>query len=84
LGYGNCILALNTPFNREVLKNGLYGLLFEKSVDDLREKMKYLLENPDRVDSMKKKAPERIQEAYTWESIINKYEILFKDLLNLC
>ena len=33
------ILALNTPFNSEVLDDGNYGVLFEKNVDDLHAKL---------------------------------------------
>ncbi len=33
MGYGNCILALNVPYNSEVI--GESAILFDKSVDDL-------------------------------------------------
>ena len=37
LGYGNCVLALDTPFNREVV--GDYGILFENDPADLAAKL---------------------------------------------
>ncbi len=37
LGCGNMILALNTPFNAEVLDNGRFGILFERDAAALRE-----------------------------------------------
>lgn len=77
LGYGNCIVALNTVFNREVLA-GKYGILFEKDVDDLAAKLQSLVDNPAEVDRYKKSAPDRIREAYTWDKIVRDYEDLFK------
>src|SRR5208283_2083418 len=37
LGYGNCVLALDTAFNREVLQD--YGILFKDDPADLADKM---------------------------------------------
>jgi len=79
LGYGNCILALDTVFNREVL--GKYGLFFEKTKASLVEKIRYLLENPTVQAHMAKAAPNRIRERYTWDHITDEYERLF---LRLC
>lgn len=75
LGYGNCVLALDVPFNREVIRD--YGLLFRKDIDDLREKLQYLEDRPDAAAEFRRRAPERIREAYTWEKITRDYETLF-------
>ena len=81
LGYGNLILALNTPFNAEVLESGKYGVLYEKRVEDLAAKMAALEADLPRVGDFRKRAPERIRERFTWERITDEYEELFKGLV---
>jgi glycosyltransferase involved in cell wall biosynthesis len=75
LGYGNCILALNTPFNAEVLRE--YGILFENDVADLRNKLQAIDSDCGIVERYRAKAPQRITEAYTWERITALYEEFF-------
>lgn len=78
LGFGNCILALGTPFNREVLED--YGLLFENDADDLAAKMQEIEDSPALAREYRLRAPQRIREAYTWEKITGQYEELFLQL----
>jgi len=79
LGYGNCIVALNTPFNSEVLQQ--YGIMFERDVEDLRARLQYVEDNPDFVAQYREHAPQRIREAYTWEHITDQYEEFFHQLV---
>ncbi len=79
LGFGNCILALDTPFNREVLGDD-YGILYRKDMEDLRQKMQQVVDHPDLRDRYAARAPARIAEAYTWERITDQYEALFRRL----
>jgi glycosyltransferase involved in cell wall biosynthesis len=78
LGYGNCIVALNTPFNREVLQN--YGIMFEHDAEDLRQKLQFIDENPSVAAQYRERAPQRVREAYTWEHITDQYEEFFHKL----
>lgn len=78
LGYGNCVLALGTAFNREVL--GGHGVLFENDADDLASKIKQIEEHPEIAEAYRRRAPDRIREAYTWEKITDQYEELFLQL----
>jgi glycosyltransferase involved in cell wall biosynthesis len=75
LGCGNCVLALNTPFNVEPLQN--YGILFEHNVDDLARKLQEIEDRPETASEYRRRAPERIREAYSWETITNQYEEFF-------
>jgi glycosyltransferase involved in cell wall biosynthesis len=79
LGCGNCVLALNTPFNLEPLQN--YGIPFEDNVDDLARKLQEIENDPDRASEYRRRAPERIREAYSWETITNQYEEFFLRLV---
>jgi glycosyltransferase involved in cell wall biosynthesis len=78
LGYGNCILALNTPFNSEVLQD--YGILFEQDPADLAGKIQRLENNPSIAQDYRIRAPDRIREAYTWDHITDQHEELFLQL----
>ena len=77
LGYGNCILALNTQFNAEVLQQ--YGILFESDTD-LASKLADLERRPEVAAEYRRAAPNRIREAYTWDRITDQYEELFLEL----
>lgn len=81
LGYGNCVVALNTPFNDEVLHGN--GIMFERNVEDLLSKLQYVEDHPDAVAEMRRRAPQRIRQAYTWEHITDQYEAFFHDLVAL-
>jgi glycosyltransferase involved in cell wall biosynthesis len=83
LGFGNLVLALNTPFNAEVLHNGKYGLLYEKNVASLAEKMKFAESNPVEMQQFRLLAPARIRERFTWEQITDQYEALFQKITSI-
>jgi len=83
LGAGNCIVALDTPFNREVLVgNGgrEYGVLFPRDVDALRQAIDAIDADPARAAGLRERAPDRIREAYTWDHITDEYERLFREV----
>ena len=79
LGYGNCILAHDNPFNAEVIAN--HGLLF-RDADDLAEKIRLIETNPDLAENYRRHAPERVRDVYNWERITSQYEELFYLLAN--
>lgn len=80
LAYGNCILALDTVFNREVLKDGEYGILYKKDADELTGKINQIDADGELAESYRQKSRNRITENYTWEKICDQYEELFKNL----
>lgn len=80
MGYANCILTLNVPFNAEVVDDST--LLFDKSVEDLSNKMEFILKHSKIVADYRKKAVNRVRKLYTWDKIIDKYEGLFKEILD--
>jgi glycosyltransferase involved in cell wall biosynthesis len=78
LGFGNCVLALNTAFNLEVVRD--YGILFERDPIDLARKLQHIEDHPKQAEEYRLRAPGRIREAYTWERITDQYEELFMQL----
>ena len=81
LGYGNCVLALDTPYNMEVLNGDdgiIYGIPFKRDTDDLARKIMAIDADPKRAAAFREIAPKRIEEAYTWDRITNQYAALFE------
>jgi Glycosyltransferase len=78
LAFGNCVLALDTPFNREVLDD--YGIFFDKDAAAAARRIREILEHPEVREGMSRRAPERIRERYTWDIITDQYETLFERL----
>lgn len=77
LGFGNCILAHDNPFNAEVV--GGFGLLFANA-DDLAAKIQLIESQPELAESYRRRAPDRIRAVYSWERITDQYEELFYQL----
>jgi glycosyltransferase involved in cell wall biosynthesis len=83
LGAGNCIAALDTPFNREVLRDGAgseYGVLFPRDVDALASTIARLDADTALAVDLRARAPRRIREAYTWDRIADQYAELFRSV----
>ena len=81
LGYGNCVVALDNPFNREVLVNHAgraFGLLFPKNVEALTAVLNDLDADEAKAERLRVAAPDRIREAYTWDFIVDEYERVFQ------
>jgi glycosyltransferase involved in cell wall biosynthesis len=74
LGYGNCILAHDNPFNAEVVAD--HGLLF-RDADELAEKIRLIESEPDLAENYRRHAPERVRDVYNWDRITSQYEELF-------
>ena len=77
LGFGNCILAHENPFNAEVLAS--HGLLF-RDAGDLAAKIQLIEEQPQLAEEFRCRAPERIRTFYNWDRIVDQYEELFYQL----
>ena len=80
LAYGCAVLALETVFNREMLKNGEYGMFFSKSPGDIKSLMLKIEKNSHLLENFRKKSRNRISENYTWEKITGQYIQLFKNM----
>ncbi len=78
MGYGNCVLALDTVFNREVLEEG--GLFFPRDEAVLAREMRALEADPERVAEFRRMGPERVRKNYTWEKIARQYDELFQEV----
>ncbi len=78
LGYGNFILALDNPFNREVIAD--CGILFGDSYD-LAKHLRRIEQHPEEAAHYREIAPRRILSHYTWEHITDQYEDYFERIV---
>jgi len=81
MGYGNCILALDTVFNREVLDET--GLFFPKDSKALAELMRRVEGDEALVADLRRKAPKRIEQHYSWDKVSDQYEQLFREVVGV-
>lgn len=74
MGSGNCVLVNDHPPNLEVIADAGVSFDGQAGADDLARKMIQLLDNPDAVDDFGRKAKKRVEQEYSWDSIVDKYE----------
>jgi glycosyltransferase involved in cell wall biosynthesis len=77
MGAGNCVIAYDTPENREVV--GGCGLLF-KNVVELTRHVQWAIDDPGGASGLGEKAQARARAVYSWEAVTNQYEKLFEDM----
>ncbi len=81
MGFGECVIANGTPENIEVVGNA--GIIYKKNnIKDLREKIEYLIRNPEIVRVYGEKARERVKANYSWDVVTDKYESLFLEMVS--
>jgi len=78
MGFGSCVLALDTVFNREVLADT--GLFWPRDVEALTAALRALDADPARAAEVRRLPQARIAQHYTWEQITEQYDALFRDV----
>ncbi len=81
LSCGRCLLVSDIPENVEALGNCGYTFR-SKDVRDLRQKLEFLLENPEAVQDEFEKARKYISHERSWETTVDDFEELYCQLLN--
>ena len=77
MGAGNCVIAYDTPENREVV--GGCGLLF-RDVAELTKHIQWAIDSPAEVSALGEKAQARARAVYSWDAVTSQYEKLFEDM----
>jgi glycosyltransferase involved in cell wall biosynthesis len=80
LGYGCAILALDTPFNQEMLQNGKHGWYFDKDVKAVEEIVEKAENNPSIMDEFRKEARSGLTQKYNWDYVTEQYLEVFQEL----
>ena len=71
MSYGNCCLTSDIPECADV--TGEYGLTFRKGdVNDLKEKLQFLCDNPDSVQKYKNASSQYVCGRYNWDDVVDK------------
>ena len=81
MAFGNCVVVHNTPENLETI--GDAGLAYDGKLggEGLRPVLQRLLDDPDLVETYRKKAAARAAQKFSWEAVTDAYESLFYDVL---
>ena len=78
MSYGNCCLVSDIEECAQVVEDR--AALFEKgNVEDLKEKLRELLDNPDKVKKYKDGASAFICEKYNWDSVVSRTVALYRN-----
>ncbi len=80
LANGCAVCALDTVFNREMMLAGEYGLYFAKKTGDLAARIGEMEGDEALLNGLRRKAPQRIRDVYSWESITAQYRRLFAEI----
>jgi glycosyltransferase involved in cell wall biosynthesis len=82
MSYGNCCLVSDVPENLEALNR--FGYAFRnKDVDDLKDKLTFLINNRSAVEQFKKDAGDYVIRNYCWDDIATLFEKFYEDVLNI-
>ena len=77
MSYGNCCLVSDIPECTEVVEDK--AVRFRKSnVEDLRQKLQILCDQPEMVDAYKQNAAQFILNKYGWDDVVEKTLSLYR------
>jgi glycosyltransferase involved in cell wall biosynthesis len=80
LGYGCAILALNTPFNQEMLQNGKHGWYFEKTREAVQQLVEKAESGAAELQELRQTARQGLTEKYSWDRVTDQYLEVFHRL----
>ena len=80
MSYGSCCLASDIPENLEAIEK--FGYTFKnRNATDLREKLAYLVENPEKVREKKKISRAYVLNNYSWDTVADQMEELYLSIV---
>jgi glycosyltransferase involved in cell wall biosynthesis len=80
MAMGKCVLVSDIAENLETIGDAGFSFRHGDS-GDLREKLQFLLANPDIVDKIQSKAIERVRVHYDWNKITDQIEEIYASLI---
>lgn len=75
------VIASNIPENTSIFNSNEVLFFDNKNVNDLAEKIKFAINNSQKMESMASLALNRLKNEYTWEKIAPQYAILYDELI---
>ncbi len=81
MGFGNCVVAHDTPENLETI--GPVGFSYDgrRGADSLREVLQYLIANPQVVQERRAMSQQYARRNYSWDAVTDEYLRLFYHML---
>jgi glycosyltransferase involved in cell wall biosynthesis len=83
LGYGCAILALDTPFNQEMLQNGKHGWYFQKNAQSVKDITEAAESTPKRMEYFRSIARTGLVKKYNWDYVTEQYLEVFQELAGI-
>ncbi|MCA6485845.1 MAG: glycosyltransferase [Chitinophagaceae bacterium] len=80
MAYGCAILAIDTPFSREMLTEGKYGLFFPANAGDIATLMQHCEAEPDELKALRERSREGLGTKYNWDEVTNAYLAVLNEL----
>jgi glycosyltransferase involved in cell wall biosynthesis len=82
MGYGLCAVASDISPHREIVTDGVDGVLFDTSHrDDLTARLQALLDRPQRISALGRSARKKIAERPGWDEVVARTEAVYRDLV---
>jgi glycosyltransferase involved in cell wall biosynthesis len=81
LGYSCAILALDTPFNQEMLQNGKHGWFFEKKTESVCHVVEEAEAEPQKMEELRQTARSGLTLKYNWDAVTDQYLEVFRRLV---
>jgi glycosyltransferase involved in cell wall biosynthesis len=79
MSYGKCVIYSDIPENAEAADG--VGIPFRnKDAENLAEKIKFALANPEYCHKLGAKARERVKTEYNWDKIVTQTEEVYHSL----
>ena len=79
---GTPIIASNIPENTQVFEEGEVLYFKVSDSDDLAAKIKFALQNKEKMATYGKRCQEKVYKDYVWHNIANEYADVYKTLMN--
>jgi len=81
MAFGNCVIVNGTEENRETIGDAGFAYDGNKGSADLRPLLQRLLDSPSLVTEYRHRAENRAATVYSWDTVTDHYEQLFRSLL---
>lgn len=81
MAYGQCCLVSNIKENLEVIEDKAIAFK-SKSVEDLQQKLQYLIDNTEIVNRYKSESKKYVLKKYNWDDVSKRTQNVYKLLIN--
>jgi glycosyltransferase involved in cell wall biosynthesis len=82
MGFGRCVVVNDTPENLETVGDAGFSYEGSTGAPSLRAVLERLLKDPAIAQEFGVRARERVRTQYSWGSVTDDYERLFRELLH--